>query len=134
MSACLGGSLSRELPAREHQHGGMATQCAGQHFGTLNTQPNTIVLNGRKRRLGNAAPMRERVLTETLELTNDPDGFSDRDFSALLGGTELIHSRLPVIVRCEGSDLEQHVARNDPIDNAILQPEARRPVAFPLTR
>ena len=97
LGAWSGRSLSRKLPAREHQHGGMATECAGQHFGTLNTQPNTIVLDGRKRRLRNAAPARELVLTETLKLSNDPDGFSDRDFSALLSGTELTHLRLPVI-------------------------------------
>jgi hypothetical protein len=65
------------FPTRENQDRRMALERSSKHLGTLNTQPDTIIFDGRQSGLGNASALRKLVLAQTLQLANDAYRFPD---------------------------------------------------------
>jgi hypothetical protein len=78
-----------DVPTREEQHGGVNTQSPRNHLGSLNTKLNTVVLNGRNRRLRNARQLGEAILAEFLKLANDANRFANGDIECLASTAEI---------------------------------------------
>src|SRR5258708_34702324 len=75
-------------PPREDQHAWMTFKRAGQNFGTLDTQANTIIFDCGDRSLGDAGYLGKLVLAHVLELAKNPNRLSDAHGRSLLGGAK----------------------------------------------
>ena len=124
-SAGLGRVFNRDFPAREHQYGGVATERSCKNLGTLDAKTNTIVLNGRKSRLGDPTQLGKLILAQALKLTQDAHRFPDRYFSTLLGRAKFFHSGSPIVVRCDRHDLKDQLVWKNTVDHSKLGPKSR---------
>ena len=79
------------LPSGEHQNGGMALECACDHFGAFDPKAHAIVLNRRKRCLWYPGARGELILAKALQLADDADGLANGNINALFSGTKLTH-------------------------------------------
>src|SRR5439155_13414239 len=87
----LCGGLLIDYPARKYQHRRMAFESASQSLGPLHPQANAIILDCRDSRLWYAGELSKLILTQILKFSNDPHGFTNRDFHTTLGRTKLTH-------------------------------------------
>ncbi|HEX9811496.1 MAG TPA: hypothetical protein VGA88_05345 [Burkholderiales bacterium] len=132
------GLLCRRLligvPPWKHQHCGMALESTSKNLRALHTKANAIVLDGGNRGLRNARKLSQLILAEFLKFANDAHRFTDTDLGAAFGWTELTHFLWsPIIVCSDRHNLEYLLCSHNPVDNAILDGQARGSMAFPLS-
>jgi len=82
-SAWLCRCFSWQHPSWEYQHSRMTLERARQNLGSLHTQANSVVLDGRKGGLGNPRALRQLILAQALELPNNAHRLPDRHCNTL---------------------------------------------------
>ena len=92
-------SLEMIFPSREYQHGRMAFEGFREHLCAFNAKANTVVLDGGKSGLRDTRALRDLVLAQALQLSNNAHGLANRDSDALLRRAKLLHLRPPIIMR-----------------------------------
>jgi len=72
----------------------MAFESTGKNLCALDAEVNSAVLNSGNGGLRNTCEFGELTLAQLLKLAQNTDGFTDRNFNSLFGGTIVFHIRV----------------------------------------
>src|SRR5690606_24115446 len=100
----------------------------------FHAKPNTIVLNGRDRRLRDPREGGKVVLTQLLKLAQDPNRLSDGDLNTLLRRTKILHLRPPVVMSGERHHENPDLGDFNSVDDTPLDAKPRGAMSCPLPR
>ena len=73
----------------------MTPERGGDHFSSLNSEPDSIILNRRDGCLGDTGQPCQLILAVPLQLSDDSHRLSDRHVNSLLGTPEIPHLTAP---------------------------------------
>jgi len=86
-----GGRFTFDVPVRKDQNRGVDLERSSEDLGSFDSEVDPISFDGGDRGLRDAGESRKLILAQLLQLTNNPDGFTDGDLYSLTGFPVIVH-------------------------------------------